>query len=259
MQAYVINLDSARERWNHMQRSFEGTPFLLERVPAVSGKELKLPIPEFDEDKFRRYHGRGTNIFEVACYLSHIKAMRAFLQSGESHALSCEDDLYPNPDLHLVVNGLMKISSYWNMARLAGLKLGNPWRLLPLCEGYTVTVPLQRFKGTGAYIVDRKAATALCRGLLPMWLPYDHALDREWMYGLGVVSVAPFPISQTEEEFKSDIQVNAQRHLSRGLRWRSTYPYQVRNEIARFLTRRFRAASLKLRLKAPSGGDLPSR
>ena len=75
MKAYVINLDAVPERWEHMQRAFEGTPFSVVRVPAVSGREMQLPIPEFDEGKFRRRHGRLTNIFEVACYLSHIKAM----------------------------------------------------------------------------------------------------------------------------------------------------------------------------------------
>jgi len=248
MKAYVINLDSATERWEHMRRVFQGMPFDLERVSAVSGKKLRLPVPEFDESKFRRRHGRGTNIFEVACYLSHIKAMKAFLSSGESHAMICEDDLHPGPDVPEVVGELMRIGSCWNLARLAGLKLGKPFRVAPLGEGYELTVPLQRFKGTGAYLIDRQAAAALTSGLLPMWLPYDHALDREWVYGCSVVSVAPFPISQTEEVFSSAIQGNAQSRLSSALRWRTTYPYQIKNEIARWFRRRIHAWRLRWRL-----------
>lgn len=244
MKAYVINLDSVPERWEHMRLAFEGTLFELERVPAVSGKDLRLPIPEFDEEKFRRRHGRLTNIFEVACYLSHIKAMRAFLDSGESHAMICEDDLHPLPGLAVVVESLLKRRESWNMVRLAGLKLGKPLRIAPLGEGYSLSIPFHRFKGTGAYLIDRKAAGELVNGLLPIWLPFDHALDREWAYGFAIASVAPFPISQTEEEFDSDIQGNAQRRLPDAIRWRWTYPYQIRNELSRWITRAIRVLSL---------------
>ncbi len=254
MKAYVINLDSVPERWEHMQRSFEGTSFELERVPAVSGKELHLPISEFDEEKFRRRHGRLTNIFEVACYLSHIKAMKAFLTSAESHAMICEDDLYPKQGLDDLVQTLVKHQDCWNMVRLAGLKLGKPLRIADLGGGYTLTVPFHRFKGTGAYLIDRKGADALVRGLIPMWLPYDHALDREWVCGLRIASVAPFPISQTEEEFDSDIQGNAQQRLSKSIRWRWTYPYQIKNEISRWIARGIQASVLFLKVRCGSSG-----
>ncbi len=245
MKAYVINLDSATQRWDHMQRAFAASSLQLVRVPAVIGKNLVLPISEFDEEKFRKRHGRNTNIFEVACYLSHVKAMKAFLDSGETHALICEDDLYPQPGLEGLLEALMTLSGCWNTVRLAGLKLGNPLRIADLGDGYTLTLPFHRFKGTGAYLIDRKAAEALVRGLLPMWLPYDHALDREWIHGFSVASVAPFPISQTEEEFASDIQGNAQRRLPSALRCRWTYPYQIVNEVSRWFFRGLRAAQLK--------------
>jgi len=214
----------------------------------VIGKDLFLPLPEFDEGKFRRRHGRRTNIFEVACYLSHLKAMKAFLATPGSHALICEDDLYPRPGLDGVVERLLALSGAWNMVRLSGLKLGTPFRIADLGGGYALTLPFHRFKGTGAYLIDRKAAEALVRGLLPMWLPYDHALDREWIHGFTAVCVAPFPISQTEEEFASDIQCNAQRHLPGSVRWRWTYPYQIVNECSRWLTRSVKALLLKSRL-----------
>lgn len=252
MRAYVINLDSATERWNHMQRAFEGTPFRLERVPAVPGKELRLPMPEFDEEKFHRRHGRHTNIFEVACYLSHIKAMRAFLESGESHAMICEDDLHPAKGAERVIERLMQTSRFWNIARVTGLSRGTPWKVVSLCNGYSLNVQVGRLKGCGAYIVDRKAAAALVKGLLPMWLPWDHAADREWPFGLTAVSVSPFPISQTEEAFASTIQKNSQPRFSSKERWRSTYPYQIANEISRWIHRGARAFYLKTRfLLAP--------
>lgn len=253
MKAYVINLDTVPERWEHMQRAFAETPFSVVRVSAVSGRDLKLPIPEFDEETFRRRHGRLTNIFEVACYLSHIKAMKTFLESGESHAMICEDDLYPTKDATRVIGKLMKAAPFWNIARITGLSAGSPWKVVSLGEGYFLNVQMGRLKGCGAYIVDRKAAEALVKGLLPMWLPWDHAADREWPFGLKAVSVSPFPISQTEEKFTSAIQGNSQPRLSSRERWRSTYPYQITNEVSRWISRGMLWLSLKLRFAFRGG------
>lgn len=247
MNAYVINLESAPERWVHMQAVFEGSPFRLERVEAISGASLQLPIPEFDEQRFRELHGRGINVFEVACYLSHLKALRTFLASSETHAMICEDDLYPKPGSASLLAKLRKTSSAWNIARLTGLSPGTPFKVASLGNGYSLNVQLGRLKGCGAYIVDRKAAAAMVKGLLPMWLPWDHAADREWPLGLKAVSVSPFPISQTEEAFSSAIQGNSQPRLSSKERWRTTYPYQIRNEFSRWLHRGIFALGLKLR------------
>jgi glycosyl transferase family 25 len=172
--------------------------------------------------------------------------MKAFLETGDAHALILEDDLHPKPGFETVLSSLLNLTSQWDMVRLAGLKLGNPACIAELSSGYSLTIPLHRFKGTGAYLLNRKAAKTLVQGLLPMWLPYDHALDREWTHGFRVASVAPFPISQTEEGFVSDIQSNAKRHLSPAIRWCWTYPYQVRNELSRWLVRLPRIAALKL-------------
>ena len=247
MNAYVINLESAPERWTHMQAAFEGTPFRLERVSAIPGKRLKLPIQELDEGRFRHFHGREINIFEVACYLSHIKAAQTFLETSESHAMICEDDLYPKPGIGIIIGALMKTSFAWNVARLTGLSSGTPLKVVSLAEGYALNVQLGRLKGCGAYIIDRKAAQAFISGLLPMWLPWDHAADREWTLGLKAVSVSPFPISQTEETFVSTIQGNAQLRLSSRERWRTTYPYQIGNEISRWVHRGIHAVGLRLR------------
>jgi len=249
MKAYVINLDSAESRWEHIRNAFATTPFEIIRVKAVDGRKIVLPVPEFDERKFRRFHGRGTNIFEVACYLSHITAMRTFLETSDNHAMICEDDLYPKANLEEFLENLMKTSAHWNVARLSGLTAGTPFKVAALGGDYSLNVQLGRLKGCGAYIVDRKAARAFVTGLLPMWLPWDHAADREWILGLKAVSISPFPISQNEETFASAIQGNAQRRLSSFRRWCTTYPYQIKNEISRWCHRGLSAIIMWYRLR----------
>jgi hypothetical protein len=70
-----------------------------------------------------------------------------------------------------------------------------------------------------------------------MKVPFDHAVDREWFYGLRAVSVQPFPVSQTEAGFKTSIQRGPARRLGTMRRLLSTYPYQAANEGTRWLFR----------------------
>ena len=241
LHAYVINLDRDSNRWKHIQESFHGTSFLLSRVSAIDGNTLALPSPYFDATRFRLFHGRLVNIYEIACYISHIKAIQSFLQSNEEHALICEDDIVVHPELETIITAALKEKDSWNILRLSGLSPGNPIFLKQLTHNYSLSLELCRLKGAGAYILDRKAAASYVKHLLPMWLPWDHAFDREWFLGLRALVVMPFPINQTREEFPSNIQKNSQPKCSTLQRWYTTYPYQIFNELTRYL---FRLSSL---------------
>ncbi|MBA3543465.1 MAG: glycosyltransferase family 25 protein [Chthoniobacterales bacterium] len=237
MRAFIINLDSARDRWAFVENSFATSRCIRCRVPAIDGKQLTLPHAQYSEALYRWFHGRTSNPRELACYLSHLKAMEMFLATGESHGLIAEDDLVLRPEFDAVIELALQHSRSWNILRLAGLSPGHPARIACLQNGYSLCVSMGRLKGTGAYLVDRKAARTFLARLLPMRLPFDHALDREWFWGLRAASIAPFPASQTESEFLSSVQPGIYPKLSRSRRYLTTYPYQAFNEIARWAFR----------------------
>ncbi|MFZ4116306.1 MAG: glycosyltransferase family 25 protein [Chthoniobacterales bacterium] len=235
--AYIINLDRDPSRWKHIQEAFQGTSLQLFRVSAVDGNRLILPSAEFDTHRFRRLHGRAVNIYEIACYLSHMKAIQAFLKTEEEYALICEDDIFVESGLENAITAALEEKDSWNILRLTALCPGHPVVLKKITKDYSLSLQFGRMKGAGAYIVDRKAANAFMKHLLPMWLPWDHAFDREWFFGLKALGVTPFPISQTREHFPSTIQKNSQAKLSTFQRCCTTYPYQAFNEISRYLFR----------------------
>jgi len=244
MRAYIINLDHATERWSHIQNSFGETNLTLERVSAVDGRTMSLPDARFAEGRFRWSHGRETNIFEVACYLSHLKALEQFLATGDEMALIGEDDVVPGPALDAVLAAALHYKNSWNILRLTGLS-GGGVQVVGLSTGHALAIHTKRLKGAGAYLVDRRAAQSFLDNLLPMRLPYDHAFDREWVFGLRAMAVTPFPISQTEKQFRSSIQRNSKPRLSFFRRLIGTYPYQAYNEISRSLFRWGRLLGLK--------------
>jgi glycosyl transferase family 25 len=246
VRAYIINLTAAPERWASVSDAFAGTQFILERVEGVDGYALELPIPEYAEARYRWLHGRPTSPGHVGCYLSHVRAMKAFLATCEPYALIGEDDLTLGNDFERVVQAALRASASWNLLRLTGLGSGGAAPVARLHGDYSLCVNFSRLKGTGAYLIDRRAALALSREMLPMWLPIDHALDREWAHGLHAACVWPFPASQVETGFRSSIQRGRSLKLSALFRWLGAYPYQALNEVTRFLVRSTRYLSLRL-------------
>ena len=77
---------------------------------------------------------------------------------------------------------------------------------------------------------------------LPMWLPFDHAVDREWHFGLRAAYVLPFPCSQTEAGFRPSIQTGKTGKTRSRLRWLTTHPCQAGNEMTRWLFRGWSSA-----------------
>jgi glycosyl transferase family 25 len=253
MRAFIINLDSATDRWAFIEASFSGSRLVLCRVPAIDASALKLPHAQYSERLYRWWHGRTPNVRELACYLSHLKAMEAFLATDEKHALIGEDDVVLRPDFDAVLEAAMRYAHSWNILRVTGLSRGHPARLVRLLGDYSLCVSLGRLKGAGAYVIDRIAATAFLARLLPMRLPYDHAFDREWVMGLRAAYITPFPASQSETEFLSSVQPGIYPRHSWARRVLTTYPYQAGNEIMRWFFRS--AAYLRFNLRGFSRGN----
>lgn len=85
-------------------------------------------------------------------------------------------------------------------------------------------------------MIDRRVANVLLEKLLPMRVPYDHALDREWFYGLRAASLIPLPVDQRQHTFDSQIELLSNYKLP-WYRRLTVFPYQAFNEITRVLNR----------------------
>ena len=106
------------------------------------------------------------------------------MASEADFGLICEDDLSFDGTMQEVLAAGIRSADDWNILRLSGLSNGRTMRVKELCGGHALCVNMGRMKGAGAYVVDRMAARVFTQKLLPMWLPYDHAFDREWRFGL---------------------------------------------------------------------------
>lgn len=241
LQTWVINLDRAPERLARIRGQLEhlGMPFT--RLPAVDARQLtEAQRACLDEVGFRRQHGMPPLLGELGCYLSHVEVMRAFLASQARFALVLEDDVQLHGSLPAVLQGLAQHAGRWDVVKLSAVHRGTPQPVLEVAPGHQLAVMLSRVTGSSAYLMNRKAAEAYLhptRGLLPMSLPYDHAFDRAWRYGLKLRLVTPTPCGH-DDQVASTIGAPNQGAPRRKFHWTkrlSTYAYRLGNEWQRLL------------------------
>jgi len=195
---YIINLDRAKDRWNEISEKFQTAGMNVVRVPAIDGKELSTPYPDFAPWRYFFYYGRIPVPNVIACYLSHIKSLRIFLETNAEHALICEDDVYPQPELNDVIEEAMHYSDHWDLLRLNGIKPTRGINFAQLSHGYQLCCDLKTASGNGAKIVNRYAAETIIKKLLPIKLAHDVALFYDWPIGIREVTVQPSPILLNE-------------------------------------------------------------
>jgi glycosyl transferase family 25 len=193
LHTWVINLDRAPQRLARIGEQLDALGMAWSRFSAVEGRQL--PAAEqaqlLDHPGFERCHGMTPTLGELGCYLSHVRVMQAFLDSPHDFALILEDDVKPTPGLPEVLRRLTAAPGRWDMVKLSAIHSGTPVGVLDVGQGHRLGVMFSRCTGSSAYVVNRAAAQRYVQQLLPMQLPYDHAYDRGWVYGLKVRRVFP--------------------------------------------------------------------
>lgn len=245
----VINLDRATQRMAHMQAQLQGARLDYRRVAGVDGSRLEQPHKDFSERSYRYLHGRHWAPRELGCYLSHIKALQAFLASDARYALILEDDVRIDPDIQTVLQAALAHRAHWNMLRLSTVNSGRWWPVRRLGAA-NLAVCLTREKGAGAYLVDRVAAKRMVEQLLPMRLAWDIAFDLEWLLGFKTLGVYPMPVEQNAV-FETQIQMDLARIKVRGrLKYLTVAPFRLFVESSRLVYRLQRLIALRFLVRA---------
>ncbi|EJZ16713.1 glycosyltransferase family 25 protein, partial [Rhizobium sp. Pop5] len=247
IKTYLINLDRAEIRRFRMERLLAEIGIEFERVAAFDGVAIALPRRDFDAKSYLRRHGRRPNPFEIGCYLSHVECARKFLASDGEFALILEDDLDIDDDFAEVLAAALERKESWDILRLSTVNRGRKHRVTPLTASRSLAIALTREKGSGAYLVNRKAAGWIADMLLPMRLPYDIALDLEFDEGLRACFVDPVPVSQRADAH-SQIQAGLSTYrIGRRRRPWSVLPYRAAAEARRFAARFIRLVAWRMR------------
>lgn len=231
---YVLNLDRDSDRLDHMRTQLDQARMPWVRIPAVLGAALDANAlnQALDRPGFERTHGMTPALGEVGCYLSHLRAHQALLDSSDEFAVILEDDVVITEALPRAVDALLKHPQDWDMVKLSQIHSGTPVQCRDLGQGLGLAVMLSQCTGSSAYIINRRAAQAYLAKLLPMRVPYDHAFDRSWDLGIKVRLITPTPCNH-DYSFGTTIVTHGQQRKFKWHQRMPTYGYRLRNELAR--------------------------
>jgi len=258
LRTYVINLDRAPDRLAYMDAQLRELGIGYERFQAVDRYEIDASVPEFDASGYARLHGRRFHSGEVACYLSHVGVLRAFLRTDASHALILEDDARLSPDLMTILEAAMARTEEWDILRLSSVNTGLRIPYSPLTGDYRFAIALTREKGAAGYVVNRACAESFLDNLLPMRLAWDIAFDMEFLHGLKSVFVEPLPVGQ-KSNFATQVQTEVKVSKLPRTRYLTVFPYRAGIETRRFLYRGMRLLKGMIQVRSDRRGESMAR
>jgi GR25 family glycosyltransferase involved in LPS biosynthesis len=144
-----INLDSSIHRRTNSENILKNIQIPNERISAVDGSKLILPKLTFE---------RNISTYELACLLSHIKAITSLKNTQGNYFLICEDDFMLNntiffsKDLKEIIQNcpifdILSIQSTFNK------ELHNEYNKW---SDYYTDNPLSFIGCTGSYIISKQ-------------------------------------------------------------------------------------------------------
>lgn len=236
MQLYVINLDRATDRLQHMQAQMQELGLRFTRVPAVDGRDLdSAQLASLHENRESDY---GSWLFcetlsEAACNLSHAKALELIAAGPDEYGVVLEDDaILAKSSVEFLQD------SSWIPAHTALIKIDKGAvknvlleHLVDINQDYALYKRLSSSYMAAGYIISRETARRLAKILQTtpflvdaVYYSFECGMARE----LQVLQLYPAIVHWAHKELPSQIahprkkrKWNKNRLLYLYRRWRS--------------------------------------
>ena len=205
---YVINLDRSKDRWHRINTHLNGYGLVSKRIAAVDAKTLPLDMLH----KHYNSEMNQTDFFialkpaEIACFLSHRKALEAFINNSEKlFAIILEDDVefVANPKvfqeqwldiLNVTSPVMLKLFKRRRVSGKSTWTSAKSKDQIPHLDKvvHAKLVPL----GTQGQVVNRAAAVKLLAAFEQFSTPVDVAYQLWWKHGVTVLVVTPNQLNE---------------------------------------------------------------
>jgi len=199
---YIINLKRSPERWQRIHNHLGALNVTHERVEAVDAKLLKFPVSPYNEQANDTLYFIPLKKAEVACYLSHVAALKQFVANELfTHAVVLEDDVEFLEGMETsVLDIARKIDP--TSAQVVKLYSKRPiWCRQALTAGaVTLGVPVRVPLGFQGQLWTRSAALEFIEHARGFYQPVDVDLQFKWLFGFKVWLVQPSIIRELSAE-----------------------------------------------------------
>ena len=242
---YVINLDRRPDRMAKMREQLDRMKGVgWHRIAAVDAKSVSRKGPYLDEGS-------------VACQMSHMKAMRSFLDTHHEHAVILEDDVELSSDFPRFLESTGWIPDGVGLIKLDSIGV---WALSKFCGCSPDGRVLQKMEGLGwnlaGYMLNRQVAQLVLDAPEHRFFAVDCVIYNQILSPtatrLNPVALIPALVKFSQLSSESDIEPTRDesslklRYAKKLFRWR----FRLRKIHRTYLMLR------KLR-RSPDGLDVP--
>ncbi len=180
---FLLNLKRDEKKRVLMRKQLDALSIPYEIIDGVSGQDLSTEYLHkvYDPDKAWHYIGRELTKAEVGCYLSHLEAMQAIVDSNAPYGVIVEDDVTISRDYIPVLLSIQQLPLDWQI-----IQLGNAYnkqrcaswfrKKHDLANGYCLSSFLPRSWGTQAYLITKELCQRILSEPYPIFCPIDHRL-----------------------------------------------------------------------------------
>ena len=169
-------------------------------IDAIDGQDLKETELDHYNREWRQKLGHPLKINEIACSMSHQKALRRFLQSGHEFAVVLEDDVTIQPDLFSTFEACANISG-WDVLHLGiQYQYKGRYNLQESPEGLNIFVPCKVTRGAIGFAYSRKGAEKVLLLNETIHYPFDKQMALSYKSGIRHLAVLPAPIEAIHGE-----------------------------------------------------------
>jgi len=251
MKTFIINLEQAHTRREHMSRVMAQTGIAFEFFPAITPADEPLHyFAGLDNWTFLLETGRYTpRDGEIACYASHLLLWKKCIELNEPITI-LEDDVDPTADFARVYPALRPLVLEYGFIRLdPPMSQPNyfsgsiPADAAPVSILQTALLrllhPTYVGLGTAAYTISPAAAARLIRASTKLRCPVDNFLRRTWQHQQPIIYIDPLLFRLADSSNISQLSDRVtDRPYSRLLRKLRRLPKRPYRSWARYASRR---------------------
>lgn len=143
---------------------------------------------------------------EIACLLSHKKALTRFLELGDEYCVILEDDAGLSPVFDEAILCLTQNIKGWDLIKLecrTHSLHGYPIFELGTSHSVILYSPIRSSFGATGILYSREGAQKLLRSLVRFQHPFDTHIGFGWKYGLHIAEVYPSLVFERKDGLSS--------------------------------------------------------
>jgi len=220
LNTYVINLKRSTDRWQYIHKHLSDLGVVHQRVDAIDAQVDNLDKSGYDVERNKNEYFAALKDTEIACYLSHIKALKQFLNDPSvGYALIMEDDveLLETPESLVVLSHWLGcnegcVLKLYSKRNIFGSSLG------PLSKA-AITKPWRIPLGFQAQLWNRLAAEEFINKSESFYQPIDVELQFVWRNSFSVYVVRKNKVREISHQLGGST-ISLKHNVSNGMKLR---------------------------------------